>query len=590
VDAMKTLDHTIEIQGGEQLSRRELLLRLHKKTLPGSLLCRGTATDEWRRLGEVFEIVGNRYGAFGSLGSGAFGTVTLAIDLKRALSGRSDRFVALKRPTTGFFEHYRTRLGRGVSTEEARDRARRAIGQAFSEEVALTTRLAMCPHVVAVRSHDISVPYIALEFCNGGSLADRMERSYTLTEAIDWACQIARGLDAAHGLEPDQLIHRDLKPDNVLISGQTLKISDFGTSKLSELNESLELSQGGGYTPYYAAPEAFDRKASAKTDVWSLGVILYELLSQKRPFSGSTLQELMTHISVRDPAPMAPDLPLAPPPELVELVMRCLAKEAEKRPTAAAVIGELNRFILPMKANTIQVSSGQSEASAAKTETALENMRTETEGASLMTTGRALTSEMREGQEQIEAPSGHVADKPSFVNKILVAVFGLGLPLLLIALWQFGVPEENGRRGGEGAMQKSSRASKSSADAVDTRSPTVHSNASQEPGPGGAGIEVTGKGQPSASPSSALANRKFGRDMRQEGKVVIGFERIDTSKFLKERRRALMVIVRRLKTALKSQGLGEQAIEVIVEAREECDPPPGLDFPGSYLAWRFKLP
>ena len=159
---------------------------------------------------------------------------------------------------------------------------------------------------------------MALEFCNGGSLTDRMALPYDFSHVSKWGFQIASALNAAHSLEPDRLIHRDLKPDNILVSNDVLKVSDFGTSQMAQDTESLK-SLRGGYTPLYGAPEAFDGKAYPATDVWSLGVIMYELICGKRPFEGGSIMQIAKTIMMKPHHPLDQRPGLRAPPESLSI-------------------------------------------------------------------------------------------------------------------------------------------------------------------------------------------------------------------------------------------------------------------------------
>ncbi|MDF1663289.1 MAG: serine/threonine-protein kinase, partial [Planctomycetota bacterium] len=258
---------------GQQVDTREIFARLlaeqmgNKRSLINTRI-RAKESTEARPVESIFRLIGH-YGVLGALGEGAFGQVYLGFDARKRNDGRTGRLVAIKMPNDSLIDRYAKQqvnleadtLGMDTSNAtELRRWARMSIGQLFAKEATLTARLAMCPHVVKVLDQDVMAPYIVLEFCNGGSLANRLREPFEIKHVINWGIQIATALDAAHSLEPDHLVHRDLKPDNILIMGDVLKITDFGTSKLVEATESLRSLQGG-YTPLYGAPEAFDGKA-----------------------------------------------------------------------------------------------------------------------------------------------------------------------------------------------------------------------------------------------------------------------------------------------------------------------------------------
>jgi serine/threonine protein kinase len=227
-----------------------------------------------------------------------------------------------------------------LSADRLRDAAIIQLGQFFSNEAILTARLALCPHVVKVIDHDVSIPFMALEFCEGGSLTDRMKASFSYHDALKWIAQLATALKSAHALRPDLLVHRDLKPDNLLIQNNQLLVSDFGTSQMisdSGLPETLH----GGYTLAYAAPEAFDGEALPGTDIWSLGVILYELLCGVRPFSGKTTMSFIKAIAMEQPASLNNNARFAVSRAVHKLLMNCLEKKPALRPTACEILETL---------------------------------------------------------------------------------------------------------------------------------------------------------------------------------------------------------------------------------------------------------
>ncbi|MDF1661178.1 MAG: SUMF1/EgtB/PvdO family nonheme iron enzyme [Planctomycetota bacterium] len=337
-----------EVQGAGLLDTREIFARLAANQLNNHTPCRASEDPDWAPINMRFSLISSgdhkrKYGLLKKLGDGAFGTVHLAFDASSKEPGRTGRLVAIKKPTQALLGRYAKLAGKknnpelsdDLNAEQARSWAKLQIGQFFSHEATLTARMALSDHVVKVIDHDITVPYMVLEYCNGGSLADRMTQPFDLRQVLQWGWEISSALAAAHSLKPDRLVHRDLKPDNILVHDEVLKISDFGTSQLAKETESLR-SLEGGYTPLYGAPEAFDGRAYPATDVWSLGVILYELICGQRPFQGdSSLAALAQAIMVKPHPPLNQRPGLTVPAELYNLVDACLAKEAEDRPSAA---------------------------------------------------------------------------------------------------------------------------------------------------------------------------------------------------------------------------------------------------------------
>ncbi len=199
------------------------------------------------------------------------------------------------------------------------------------------------PNIVTI--HDIDsadgVDYIAMEYVGGRTLADLLERGgVPLGEALKYAVQIGDALSAAHAAG---IVHRDLKPANVMVTGRGLvKVLDFGLAKLSEqapvtesaVTETVRPRTAQGVvvgTAAYMSPEqAEGKKVDARSDVFSFGVVLYEMITGRRPFVGETGASTMAAILAKEPAPpssLVADLPF----ELERAVLRCLRKDPDRR-------------------------------------------------------------------------------------------------------------------------------------------------------------------------------------------------------------------------------------------------------------------
>jgi serine/threonine protein kinase/alpha-tubulin suppressor-like RCC1 family protein len=178
--------------------------------------------------------------------------------------------------------------------------------------------------------------HILMEYCDGGALDEAIAERKSFGQPFEvprvrhWVLQITSALAYIHS---ERVIHRDLKTANIFLTGrdgELAKLGDFGISRLMSSQTSLANTQVG--TPYYLSPELIIGQDGydGRADVWSLGIILYELLAFTRPFSGDNLGMLALQITRRPPKP----LPSATPHDLQELAMRCLNKEAAVRPTS----------------------------------------------------------------------------------------------------------------------------------------------------------------------------------------------------------------------------------------------------------------
>jgi serine/threonine protein kinase len=243
-------------------------------------------------------------------GAGGMGVVYRAHDEKL------HRDVALKLPTMD-----------SLTNEEARSRILR---EARAASALNHPNICTIYEVGEVDSQ----PYIAMEYIPGETLSKRIPAEGLPTESVlDLGAQIADALDHAHS---NGILHRDLKSPNVRVTaaGQ-LKVLDFGLamsikdSAFEGVTRTTNLDTGGAAgTLAYMAPELLKGKVSdVRTDIWSLGVVLYELAAGTLPFHGGTSFEVSTAILREPPAP----LPIHVSPGLRAVIMRCLAKEPEKR-------------------------------------------------------------------------------------------------------------------------------------------------------------------------------------------------------------------------------------------------------------------
>ncbi|HUR81356.1 MAG TPA: protein kinase [Thermoanaerobaculia bacterium] len=176
----------------------------------------------------------------------------------------------------------------------------------------------------------VAAPYIVMELLEGETLRDRLENRITMRKALLWGAQIAEGLAAAHA---KGVIHRDLKPENVFITeGELLKILDFGlaTTPPASSDSSTAVRTEPGIvmgTAHYMSPEQVRGTAlDARSDIFSLGIVLFEMLTGSVPFRARSAVETMNAILVDDP----PDLP-GVPDSVETIVRRCLEKDPSQR-------------------------------------------------------------------------------------------------------------------------------------------------------------------------------------------------------------------------------------------------------------------
>jgi formylglycine-generating enzyme required for sulfatase activity len=290
--------------------------------------------DEVGRLG--------RYRVLRELGAGGMGVVFEAEDT------RLDRRVALKVMRVEAAAH---KDGRARFQREARAAA------ALDHE-----------HIVTVFEfgEENGAPFLVMPLLRGESLDARLKRQkpLPLAEALRIAAEMAEGLAAAHEA---RLVHRDVKPGNVWLTspGGQVKLLDFGLARLAEGDGGTTRSGAVLGTPAYMSPEqaAGGKNVDARADLFSLGAVLYEMLTGRRAFRGDGWMEVLANrLTTRPPAPRLVNATV--PEEVSDLVMRLLAEEPAGRPSSARqVAGQLGALAAPPAGSPHAPESGRSARS-----------------------------------------------------------------------------------------------------------------------------------------------------------------------------------------------------------------------------------
>ena len=318
-----------------------------------------------------------RYTLMKPLGHGAFASVFQARD------SRNDRLVAVK--------HFTSSGGKQ---------------QPFFQELSVMMQLNH-PNIVQcldLFSTEENASDLILEFADRGSLRDHIEpgHKWDSARALAVLIDITRGLVYAH---EQGIVHRDLKPENILgfSNGTTLtyKIADFGISKFIGAMGKTSTSVG---SPVYMAPEQFYDRYGLKSDIYALGVMLFELLHNELPFNGSHVEIFKGHLEAA--VPIAHDVP----PSIADLLTRMMAKEATERPDASELLATASQLA--------------QEAGVIVTDTALQH-EAPSEPSSLpdpIISGGTLFAEMfgesdNSSQTEVTIPSDHSDNDPRVENE-----------------------------------------------------------------------------------------------------------------------------------------------------------------------------
>jgi len=270
------------------------------------------------------EAIAERYAIERELGSGGMATVYLAVDL------RHDRKVAVK--------VLRPELAATLGPDR------------FLREIRIAAQL-QHPHILPLLDSGEAAGflYYVMPYIEGESLRERLTQKGELPvgDAARLLRDVADALSYAHGRG---VVHRDIKPDNVMLSGRHALVMDFGVAKaVSEATGRQSLTTVGVAlgTPAYMAPEqaAADPHVDHRADLYALGVMGYELLTGRPPFTGITPQQVLAAHVTETPRPVT-ELRAACPPALAEAIMRCLAKRpADRWQTADELVERLETVV-----------------------------------------------------------------------------------------------------------------------------------------------------------------------------------------------------------------------------------------------------
>ena len=369
-----------------------------------------------------------RYRIIGKIGAGGMGEVYRAQDIELG------RPVALKF-LSGELELHQSRLKRFIQEAKA--------ASALNH-----------PNILTVyeigRAEDAT--FIATEFVDGITLRQHMlVQRLKLIDILDIATQIASALVAAHAAG---IVHRDLKPENVMVRKDGIvKLLDFGLAKLTERQDSLTGSEATtmaivntepgtilGTAAYMSPEQAAGREVDARSDVWSLGVVLYEMITTRAPFEGTSKSHIIVSIFDKEPVPITQLVPDAP--EALEwIISEALTKDPEERcQTAKEMLGKLRRLkqriesgALPMSPSDLNrsISSHLSQAPLSNS-----NVASFSERGTTLQEGRSTAGSGDLADTHALSSTDFVAAKIKQHKKVSIAV--LVVAVLVVSAISFG--------------------------------------------------------------------------------------------------------------------------------------------------------
>lgn len=316
----------------------------------------------------------------------------------------------------------------------------KVLKQEFSEDVNFVTKFrteaqsaAGLEHPNIVNIYDVgsenAIHYIVMEYVEGITLKTYIEKKGQLSfkEAVSIAIQVGRGIEAAHN---KHIIHRDIKPQNIIISTEgKVKVTDFGIARAASSNTINSDVMG---SVHYASPEqARNGFVDGKSDIYSLGIVMYEMVTGRVPFDGeSTVAIAIQHLQeemVR-PSAYAPDLPVS----LEKIIIKCTQKSPDRRYDS---IGDLlidlkKALISPNEDFVVMVPVGQQDKTRVMKQEEVESIKEQTRNMYYEDAAEEPTKEEEQEEEEEEDDSGFLNPK----MEKAVTIMGIVAAVIIVAI------------------------------------------------------------------------------------------------------------------------------------------------------------
>ncbi len=295
--------------------------------------------------------------------------------------------------------------------------------------------------------------FIATEFVDGVTLRQHMQKRLKLVEILDIATQIASALVAAHAAG---IVHRDIKPENIMVRKDGLvKVLDFGLAKLTDWQDSsseattiarVNTEPGSvlGTIAYMSPEQAAGRDVDARSDIWSFGVVLYEMLTARAPFEGASKSHIIVAIIDHEPTPITHFAPETP--EALELIItEALTKDVDERcQTAKEMLGKLKRLKQRIESRGMPASIADLNRSAASLAPAVSLTNRSSSPVPQATLTEAPRSTAPSGDLPNTRATSSIVEKrgkkiaAAVLGLVFVSVIGFGLYKLFSQPKQFG--------------------------------------------------------------------------------------------------------------------------------------------------------
>lgn len=370
-------------------------------------------------------VIGERYEIIEQIGSGGMSYVYKAKDHKL------NRYVAVKVLKSEFSEN------KGF-VSKFRVEAQAAAGLAH-------------PNIVNVYDvgEDNGLHYIVMELVEGITLKEYIEKKARLSvkEAISIAIQVSMGIEAAHN---NHIIHRDIKPQNIIISREgKVKVTDFGIARAATSNTITSNVMG---SVHYTSPEqARGGYSDAKSDIYSLGITMFEMLTGRVPFNGETTVSIaIKHIQDEMPSPRdyVPEIPVS----VEQIIFKCTQKSPDRRyENMAQLIGDLKKSLIHPEASFVQMNTIDEDAATKMIQDdEIKEIRRNTRPAMVQETREPEREYVRRSEHYMPEEEDDGEDDEELNPKMdkIVTVLGIAAAFIICIVVLFGVGKAFGVFGG----------------------------------------------------------------------------------------------------------------------------------------------